>query len=101
MVNHRVKHFMRHLLPLLLLAWTGCDRIGRENGRTNAVPEVAPPRLSPVEVKPPRVERNTVGRVKVVDPPRVDATQIDVLKQADGVVDILGVIDEEDARAGR
>jgi hypothetical protein len=87
-------HDMRRALPLLLLGLTACDRIGRENGRTNAVPEVAPPRLSPVEVKPPQVERNTVGQVRVVDPPRVDATQIDVLRQADGVVDILWVIDD-------
>jgi hypothetical protein len=87
-------HAMRRALPFLLLLMAGCDRVGRENGRTSAVPEVAPPRLSPVEVKPPRIERNTVGRVKVVDPPRVDATQIDLLRQADGVVDILWVIDD-------
>jgi hypothetical protein len=60
----------------------------------NAVPVVAPPRLTPVELKPPRIDRATVGRVKVVDPPRVDATQIDLLKQADGVVDILWVVDD-------
>jgi len=85
---------MRRVLPLLLLVGAGCDRVGRENGRTNAVPEVAPPRLSPVEVKPPRIDRATVGRVKVIDPPRVDATQIDLLRQADGVVDILWVVDD-------
>ncbi|MBL8921563.1 MAG: VWA domain-containing protein [Myxococcaceae bacterium] len=58
------------------------------------MPDVDPPRLTPVEVKPPTIERNTVGRVRVIDPPRVDATQIDLLRQADGVVDILWVIDD-------
>lgn len=86
-------HRMRLVLPLLL-AVVACDRVGRENGRTNAVPDVEPPRLSPVEVKPPRIERSPVGRVRVIDPPRVDATQIDLLRQADGVVDILWVVDD-------
>lgn len=85
---------MRRLLPVLLLVTAACDRVGRENGRANAVPDVDPPRLTPVEVKPPSIERNTVGRVRVIDPPRVDATQIDLLRQADGVVDILWVIDD-------
>jgi hypothetical protein len=85
---------MRRVLPLLLLIGAGCDRVGRENGRVNAVPDVAPPRLTPVEVKPPRIDRATVSRVKVIDPPRVDATQIDQLRQAEGVVDILWVIDD-------
>lgn len=87
-------HSMRRVLPLVLLALASCDRVGRENGRVNAVPDVAPPRLTPVEIKPPRIDRATVGRVKVVDPPRVDATQIDLLRQADGVVDILWVVDD-------
>jgi len=85
---------MRRALPFLLLATAACDRVGRENGRIDVAPVVEPPRLTPVEVKPPRIERNTVGRVKVIDPPRVDATQIDLLKQADGVVDILWVVDD-------
>jgi hypothetical protein len=76
------------------LSIIACDRVGRENGRVNAVPDVQPPRLSPVDIKPPRIDRSTVNRVKVVDPPRVDATQIDLLRQADGVVDILWVIDD-------
>lgn len=91
-------HSMRRLLSpslcLVLLVATACDQVGRENGRVSAVPDVEPPRLTPVEVKPPRIDRSTVGRVKVIDPPRVDATQIDLLKQADGVVDILWVIDD-------
>jgi hypothetical protein len=72
----------------------GCDPIGRENGRGNAVPIVAPPSLSPVDIKPPQVDRVATTRFNVVDPPRVDATQVDLLKQSDGIVDILWVVDD-------
>lgn len=91
----KVRSEMRGLitgLGLLLLA--GCDPVGRENGRGSAVPEVAPPILSPVEIKPPQIERVPVGRVNLIDPPRVDSIQIDELKQSDGVVDILWVVDD-------
>lgn len=87
------------LASLLLLAVSACDRIGRENGRIDAVPDVLPPVLSPVEIKPPTIDRSDVGRVKVVDPPNVDATQVDLLKQSDGVVDILWVIDDSGSMA--
>ena len=89
------------LLLLPLLALTGCDPVGRENGRGTAAPDVAPPRLSPVEIKPPKVERQTTGRVVVVDPPQIDATQVDLLKQADGIVDILWVIDDSGSMANQ
>lgn len=88
---------MTRRAPAVVFAFllaTGCDSIGRENGRGSAVPVVEPPRLSPVAIKPPRIERQTTGRVKVVDPPRVDALQVDVIKQSDGIVDILWVIDD-------
>jgi hypothetical protein len=58
------------------------------------VPDVAPPILSPVEIKPPRIERAPVGRVALIDPPRVDSIQVDELRQSDGVVDILWVVDD-------
>lgn len=57
------------------------------------MPSVAPPTLSPVEIKPPRIDRSPVGRVNLIDPPRADSVQVDLLKQSDGVVDILWVID--------
>ncbi|MBL9039826.1 MAG: VWA domain-containing protein [Archangium sp.] len=60
---------------------------------------MAPPRVSPVEIKPPRIERSPTGRVVLVDPPRVDATQVDLLKQSDGIVDILWVIDDSGSMA--
>ncbi len=85
-------------LTLLLLV-AGCDNVGRENGRGEAVPDIAPPRVTPVEIKPPTVERSPTGRVVLVDPPRVDATQVDVLKQSDGFVDILWVVDDSGSMA--
>lgn len=87
------------LLPLLLLLVASCDTVGRENARIAAVPDVEPPRLSPVEIKAPPIDRSRVGRVIVVDPPRVDATQVDLLKQSDGVVDILWVVDDSGSMA--
>lgn len=81
-----------HLLALLFVA--ACDPVGRENGRTSAVPEVAPPILSPVEIKPPKIDRSPVARVELINPPRVDSIQIDELRQSEGVVDILWVVDD-------
>ncbi|MBS1149668.1 MAG: uncharacterized protein H6Q89_1366 [Myxococcaceae bacterium] len=94
---------MKRALWLLLSALisSACDRVGRENGRGSAAPEVAAPRLSPVEIKPPKIERSVTGRVVVVDPPRIDATQIDLVKQADGIVDILWVIDDSGSMANQ
>jgi hypothetical protein len=82
------------ITAVLVLVTAGCDPVGRENGRGEAVPEVAPPILSPVEIKPPRINRTPTNRVELIDPPRVDSIQVDELKQSDGVVDILWVIDD-------
>lgn len=76
------------------LAIAGCDRVGRENGKGAAVPDVAPPTLSPVEIKAPKIDRSNVGKIVVKDPPAVDATQIDVLQQVPGIVDIVWVVDD-------
>ena len=88
-------------LICLAVAAFGCDPVGRENGRGSAAPVVAPPRLSPVEILPPKVERQTTGRVVIVDPPAIDATQVDLLRQADGIVDILWVIDNSGSMANQ
>ena len=85
---------MKRTLAIALLCIAGCDPVGRENGRSSAVPAVAPPILSPVEIKPPKIDRSPVGRVNLVDPPRVQSIQVDVLRQSDGVVDILWVVDD-------
>ncbi len=84
---------------VLFVALVGCDPIGRENGRGEAVPDVAPPRVTPVEIQPPRIERSPTGRVVLVDPPRADATQVDLLDQSDGFVDILWVVDDSGSMA--
>ncbi|MBX5480931.1 MAG: VWA domain-containing protein [Myxococcaceae bacterium] len=55
---------------------------------------MAPPTLARVEVLPPKVDRQVVGRVEVRDPLAIAATQVDVFRQTDGVVDILWVIDD-------
>ena len=86
-----------HLIVLLFIA--GCDPVGRENGRGSAVPEVAPPILTPVEIKPPKIDRSPVGRVNLINPPLVDSIQVDLLKQSDGVVDILWVVDDSGSMA--
>lgn len=79
---------------LVMLGLTACDPVGRENGRGSAVPDVAPPILSPVEIKPPQIDRSPTNRVELIDPPRVDSIQVDELRQSDGVVDILWAIDD-------
>lgn len=84
----------RTLTAVLMVGLLGCDPVGRENGRGNAVPDVAPPILSPVEIKPPIIDRAPTNRVELIDPPRVDSIQVDDLKQSDGVVDILWAIDD-------
>lgn len=89
-----VRNVKRGLLIASMLVVAACDPVGRENGRGSAVPEVAPPILSPVEIKPPRINRSTINRVDLIDPPRVDSIQVDDLRQSDGVVDILWVIDD-------
>ncbi|MBI3185085.1 MAG: VWA domain-containing protein [Myxococcales bacterium] len=53
-----------------------------------------PPRLSPVELLPPKVDQSVTQRVEIRDPKRIDATQVDVHKQSDGIVDILWVLDD-------
>src|SRR5438876_1138868 len=73
---------MKRLSILFFLFLSGCDPVGRENGRGSAVPDVAPPILTPVEIKPPRIDRAPVGRVKLIDPPRVDSIQVDELRQS-------------------
>ena len=86
---------------LLVAALASCDRVGRENGRGTAVPDVAKPRVYPVEILPPTIDRSNTGQVRVVPPPAIDAVQVDVLKQADGIVDILWVVDDSGSMANQ
>ena len=83
---------MVRIIFVFLMA--ACDQVGQQNGRINVAPDVAPPRLSRVMLKPATIDPSTVNRVRVVDPPRADSIQVDVMKQSDGIVDILWVIDD-------
>lgn len=89
------------LACVTVAAIAACDRVGRENGRGTAVPDVAKPRVYPVEILPPTIDRSNTGQVRVVPPPAIDAVQVDVLKQADGIVDILWVIDDSGSMANQ
>lgn len=89
------------LLLVALGAFAGCDDVGGEVGRGEAVPAVAPPRLSPVELLPPVVDRSVTQRVEVRDPPAIPAVQVDVQRQADGIVDILWVVDDSGSMANQ
>lgn len=87
------------LVPLLALA--GCDDVGGEVGRGEAVPAVAPPRVTPVALLPPTVDRSITRRVEVRDPSALPSVQVDVQKQSDGIVDILWVIDDSGSMANQ
>jgi hypothetical protein len=82
------------VLLVVLVAASSCDDVGGEVGRGEAVPVVAPPRLSPVELLPPDVDRSVTQRVEVRDPPAIPAVQVDVQRQSDAIVDILWVVDD-------
>ncbi|MBK7860484.1 MAG: VWA domain-containing protein [Archangiaceae bacterium] len=62
---------------------------------------MAKPRVYPVEILPPTIDRSNTGQVRVVPPPNIDAVQVDVLKQSDGIVDILWVIDDSGSMANQ
>jgi hypothetical protein len=81
-------------LLVALLGALGCDGVSGGSGRGEAVPVVAPPRVSPVELLPPTVDRSVTQRVEVRDPPAIPAVQVDVQRQVDGIVDILWVVDD-------
>lgn len=97
----RATSLLRAALVALCVATSGCDEVGGENGRGEAVPKVEPPRLSPVHLLPPIVDRSVLQRVEVRDPPPIDATQLDVHRQSDGIVDILWVIDDSGSMANQ
>jgi hypothetical protein len=80
---------------MVSLALVACDRVGGAIGTGKAVPVVAPPRLSPVQLLPPQISPEGTNRVVLKNPQALPATQIDLFMQGDGVVDILWVIDDE------
>jgi len=87
------------LLVALTLVQPGCDNAGSQNARGPAVPRVAPPKLSPIELLPPVVNRQTVGQVVLADPLALASFQTDLFVQGNGVVDILWLIDSSGSMA--
>ncbi len=87
-------------LPVLIaLALLGCDKAGSASQTGSTVPAVAPPTLSPIELLPPVVDRQTVGQVVLANPLALASFQTDVFTQTNGVVDILWVIDASGSMA--
>jgi hypothetical protein len=84
-----------------LICAVACDNVGRPNGLNDVVPDIAKPRVYPVEIKPPVIDRENVGQVRVIPPPNVDSIQIDELKQSDGLVDILWIVDDSGSMASK
>ncbi len=95
-----MKRALALVVSLLALA-VGCDDVGGEVGRGEAVPVVAPPRVSPVALLPPTIDRSVTRRVEVRDPNALPAVQVDVQRQSDGIVDILWVVDDSGSMANQ
>ncbi|XXF75484.1 VWA domain-containing protein [Myxococcaceae bacterium GXIMD 01537] len=95
-----MKRALAWMVSLLLLAG-GCDDVPGTSGQGKAVPAVAPPRISPVELLPPRVDRTVTRRVEVRDPAALPAVQVDVQRQTDGIVDILWIVDDSGSMANQ
>jgi len=87
------------LLLAFAFAQLGCDNAGTENARGPAVPRVAPPKLSPIELLPPVVNRQVVSQVVLADPLALASFQTDLYVQGNGVVDILWLIDSSGSMA--
>ncbi len=87
------------LLLLLALVQGACDKAGSGTANGPAVPRVAPPTLSPIELLPPVVNRQTVGQVVLADPLALASFQTDLFTQSNGVVDILWIIDDSGSMA--
>jgi hypothetical protein len=84
---------------LLLLVLAACDNAGSQSAAGPAVPRVAPPKLSPIELLPPVVNRQTVGQVVLANPLALASFQTDLFTQGNGVVDILWIIDDSGSMA--
>lgn len=83
-------------MQLVLVA---CDNVGNESGRGEARPTVAPPKLSPIELLPPKVNRSVITRISVRNPSALALTQTDTFTQGNGTVDILWVVDDSGSMA--
>lgn len=88
------------VLPALL-ALASCDHASGPIVGGEVQPTVAPPKLAPVAIAPPQVDQSIVSRVVLRDPTSLAATQVDEYKQADGVVDILWIVDTTGSMANQ
>ena len=89
-------------LPAALCALlASCDRGAGPLIGGEVKPTVAPPALAPVPIAPPLVDQSIVSRVVLRDPTSLAATQVDEYKQADGVVDILWIVDTTGSMANQ
>lgn len=89
------------LLGVALIGAAGCDKAGNESGRGAARPDIAAPVLSPVAILPPKIERDTIGRVEVRNPNALPAVQVDLFQQGPGRADILWVVDDSGSMANQ
>jgi hypothetical protein len=87
------------LFVLFALVQAACDKAGSGSANGPAVPLVAPPTLSPIELLPPVVNRQTVGQVVLANPLALASFQTDLFTQSNGVVDILWVVDDSGSMA--
>jgi hypothetical protein len=83
----------------IALGLAACDKAGSANALGPAVPQVAPPTLSPIELLPPVVNRQTVGQVVLANPLALASFQTDLFTQSNGVVDILWIVDDSGSMA--
>jgi len=68
------------------------DPAGPVAGR-KVEPRVAPPPIGRAQIAPPLIDRSDTSRVVLRDPTSLASTQVDLYRQADGVVDILWIVD--------
>jgi hypothetical protein len=87
------------VLILVALIQLACDKAGSGSANGSAIPLVAPPTLSPIELLPPVVDRQPVGQVVLADPLALASFQTDLFTQSNGVVDILWIIDDSGSMA--
>jgi hypothetical protein len=78
-----------------------CDNAAGPTHIDEVKPVLAPPHLSRTRVLPPEVSRSRTTRVVVRDPSALSATQADLYRQSDGIVDILWIIDSTGSMANQ
>lgn len=91
----------RTAIALLALLALGCNTAAGPVLGGEVQPTVIPPTLAPVQIAPPLIDQSVLTRVLLRDPTSLAATQVDLYRQADGVVDILWVVDTTGSMANQ